>query len=338
MTADELLAVAPYDARRLFPGTAADVAARFRQLALAWHPDRNAARNAAAVFAHISALHRVAEQSLADDGPAQTLFETIDGRQFRLGWRVRHVTDYGEILIGDRHIAQIVPKDLSDLAKRADDFRPRFADDEMKAEMSRALPDRIATLDTAEGHVFVESKAPDQILMRDLLRLGPIDPRHVAWMATRLVNIACWLQWAGVAHGAIGPETLLVSPANHSVALTGPFLCAGPFGSPPAALPERTLACAPRYAASGAVLDERLDPDMVRLTLRELLGDPAGVRLTSDPDFSKPFASWLMVPPEDGARSDFAAWERARDASFGARRFVNWDVDIAALMAAPRGA
>ncbi len=337
ISAADLLAFAPHQARVLFPGTADDVAARFRDLARAWHPDRNPAHDAGAVFARIVALHEAAKRSIAGTPPREAIYHTVDGRAFRLAWRARRASEMGEALVGDRHVAHAVPADLDDLAAEADAFRPRFADAAMEAEVARMLPRRVSTLQTAHGRVFVERKDAGQVLLRDLMRLGPVPPRHAAWIATRLVNLACWLQWAGIAHGAIGPDTLLVDPASHSVALTGPFLCAGPFGTPPAVLPERTLACAPRYAVRGALRDERLDPDLVRLTLREALGDAAGTRLATDPGFPKPFAAWLMVPPAEGARSDFPAWERARDASFGPRRFVRWDVDTAALMAASEG-
>jgi len=329
-TAEALLALTPDEAHLLFPGDAEWIARRFRALARDWHPDRNRAPGATAVFAHIAALH---EAAIARRVGSERRFNTSDGRTFRLRWRRRHGGPLSEILVGDRFVAHVVPRDLDDLAARAAVFRPRFADDGMRAEMARCLPRPVAALETAEGRVFVERKRSDALLLADLAALGPVDPRHAAWIATRLVNIACWLQWSGIAHGAIGPETLLVSPARHSVALTGPFLCAGSFGTAPAALPGRTLDALPRYAAPGAVLDARLDPELVRLTLRELLGDPAGTRLAADRDFPRPFATWLLTPGQ-GAQADFGSWERAREASFGRRRFIPWNVDIAAVMAA----
>jgi hypothetical protein len=328
--ADAILSMTPVQARQLFPGDAGAIARRFRELALAWHPDRNAAPEATRVFAHITVLHAAATKKPVLE---ERVFETIKGKQFRMRWRRRHAGPLGEILVGDSFIAHIVPADLDDLSLRAAAFRPRFADDAMRREMARFLPRIERVLETAGGWVFIERKHADEVLLADLAALGPVDPRHAAWMATRLVNLACWLQWSGVAHGAIGPDTLLVSPVQHSVVLTGPFLCAGSFGSAPTVLPERTLDVAPGYAATGARLDERLDPELLRLTLRELLGDPTGTRLAADPDFPKPFAGWLLAPAPS-AQADFAVWERAREASFGPRRFVPWKVDIAAMMAA----
>ena len=193
MTATEMLALTPIQARILFPGDEAAVSKRFRALARQWHPDRNREANAATVFAHIADLHEAAKRVSAPVVRGRE-FRTRDGRAFRFSYQTAHVTDFGETLVGRDNIVHVVPADLSDLAARADAFRPRFADDSMKEEMERFLPHRHRTLDTAEGMVFVETKTPDQVLLRDLLRVAPFDPRHAAWMATRLVNIACWLQ------------------------------------------------------------------------------------------------------------------------------------------------
>lgn len=330
-----LTALKPADARALFPGDRSAVAARFKELAKIWHPDRNRTARAAGVFAHVSGLHDRAVRIL-EGAPAgqERMFRTRDGRSFRLRWAARHVTDLGEVLVGDRHVVHVVPADLDDLSARAASWTPAYADPEMRTEMERFLPGVRSVLDTVEGRVFVESKTPDQVLLRNLMKTGPVDPRHAAWMTTRLVNLACWLQWSGIVHGAIGPDTLLVSPEFHSVSITGPFLCSRPFGEDLDALPERTLRAAPRYAAAGAVADARLDPELVRQTVREVLGDPAGTSLAADPDFPKPFANWLLMPAATGAQDDFLSWEAARDASFGPRRFVKWDFDPAAAMAA----
>lgn len=330
-----ILAMRPVEARTLFPGDAAAVATRFRELARRWHPDRNPGVDVA-VFSRIVELHGVAKDVL-DGGsalPVRTL-KAADGRTFRFEHRRAHATDLGETLVGINRIVHVVPADLRDLADHAAAFVPRFADDAMRAEMERFLPRRMNEIALADGGMaFVEAKEPHQILMRDLMALVPFDPRHAAWIATRLVNVACWLDWAGIAHGAIGPDTLLVSVESHGVGLTGPFLTATRYGERFGALPARTLDERPSAGRDGAVADAGLDPALVRLTVREGLGDPSGAALRFDAKFPKPFADWLTTPAANGARADFPAWERARDASFGERRFVKWDVDPAALMAA----
>lgn len=338
MTADlkaaEIMGLTRADAALLFPGDAEMIAQRYRRLARLWHPDRNPAPEAAAVFAHVVELHEAARKALAGPPPQEERFRTKDGRTFRFAWLTRHEADTGAVLTGHRHIVHLVPREADDLARRAAARTLPFASEAMRQEIERALPRRTAVLETHDGTIFVHAKTPDQVLLADLMKLGPVDPRHAAWMTTRLINLACWLQWAGLVHGALGPDCLIVSPRDHTIALTGPFLTATQLGEAPSVLPERTLAELPRLLGSGAVADEGVDPALVRLTIREALGDPAGTRLAADPAFPKPFASWLLMPAADGAQADFRAWEQARDASFGARRFVHWDFDPAAVLAA----
>lgn len=331
LSAADILAMCPGEASRLFPGDAAGIAARFRDLARAWHPDRSPDPQAAQVFARLAELRRHALVPFA--APQERRFETRDGRTFRFRWHSRHLGESGEVLVADRHIAHLVPAEADDLASAAAKIDLPFAGHAMRREIEPLLPRTTARLETATGTVFVEAKRPDQLLLADLLRLGPVDPRHAAWMTTRLLNLACWLDWAGLAHGAIGPDCLLVSPERHEVALTGPMLCAARFGTPFSSLPERTLALLPRVEAEGRA-DAAIDPELVRLTIREALGDPAGTRLAADPAFPPPFARWLLMPSAGGAQADFPAWEQARDAAFGPRRFVRWDIDPAALRAA----
>lgn len=332
LSASEILAIRPVQARLLFPGPVPAIKAKFKALAKRWHPDSGSAGDAN-VFAHIVDLHTIAIAS-PEGKTAAREFASSDGRKFRFKYNRSHRGDFGEILIGKNFIVHVVPADLHDLALAARDFTPCFADDEMRDEMERFLPRPTIVFETPTAEtIFVERKSVNEILLRDLFALAPFDPRHAAWMTTRLINIASWLDWRGIAHGAIGPDTLLVSPADHSIALTGPFLCHSDFGSAPRVLPARTLDMMPRYNFD-ALSDNRMDPELVRLTIRESLGDAAGTALRADKEFPKPFADWLLMPAVDGARADFPAWERARDASFGSRRFIHWDVDTAALMAA----
>jgi len=204
----------------------------------------------------------------------------------------------------------------------------------MREQFEQLLPRRVALLETHQGTVFVHAKSPDQVLLADLLKLGPVEPRHAAWMVTRLMNLACYLRWAGIVHAAIDRHCVLVSPRHHTIAFTGPFLCAVAMNQRPGALPERTLDVLPRLEAPDALCDGGVDPALIRLTVREALGDPAGTRLAVDPAFPDPFALWLLMPGADGAQADFRAWEQARDAAFGPRRFIQWDFDPAALLAA----
>jgi hypothetical protein len=333
LTAAEIMRLGVSDAALLFPGDADMIGRRYRRLAQLWHPDHNSAPEAASVFAHVAELHAAARRALKGPTDRERHFRTRDGR-VRFAWLTRHVAECGEVLVGNRHVVHIVPPEAEDLARAAAGRTFPFAHEAMREQFEPLLPRRVALLETEQGIVFVHAKAPDQVLLADLLKLGPVEPRHAAWMVTRLMNLACYLQWAGIVHGAIDRHCVLISPRHHRICLTGPFLCAVAVNARPGALPERTLDELARLEAPGATCDSGVDPALIRLTIREALGDPAGTRLAVDRAFPDPFALWLLMPGVDGAQADFRAWEQARDAAFGPRRFIQWDFGPAALLAA----
>lgn len=326
LTAAEILAVPAFDASRVLPGDEDAIRSRFRDLVRDWHPDRCREPKAPEVFAHLVKLR---DAALAG-GPKASVrtFLGKAGKSFEMSYLKASRFDAGEILVGRGSVAYLVEPDFADLVARAEaTAAPRFANDRMRKEMERFLPSLLRREPVSEGEVLVYGRTPDQILLRDLLdSAGPVEPVHAAWLVSGLLNVACWLSWAGLCHGAISPETVLVSPKHHSVALTGPFLYAAAIGRRPEALPERTLSTLPRLALAGQAVDGTVDLDLVRATVREALGDPAGVRISLRKDVPTAFATWLAMPPSKDARQDYASWERARESSFGPRRFVGMGV------------
>lgn len=302
--------------------------AGFRLLARAWHPDLNPSPEAGRVFRHLVALREAAEAAAGrPSGPART-FRRQGGGAFEMRHLAARGADVGEILVGSGSIAYVVEDAYADLMDRASAFAPRFADAAMRGEMERLLPDPVRVEHVLEGRVAAYRRTADQLLLRDLVgHLGGALPAvHAAWLASGLMNLCCWLGWSGLSHGWIGPDTVLVSPRHHSVALTGPFLFATPLGKRPEALPERTLDAVPRAGAPGEPAGAGTDLELARLTVRESLGDPAGTRLLSEGRIPRSFALWLLSAPADEARADYASWETAREAAFGRRRFVDLKV------------
>lgn len=325
-TAEDILATPPHEAGRLLSGDETSIRKAFRALVQAWHPDHCADPRAAAVVAHLVKLRDSALGRRAT--LASRRFTSPGGGAFEMSFVKARPFEAGEILVGRGSVAYVVSPDNVDLSGRPLAIvRPRFANDRMRAEMERFLPRLIRRESTVEGDVQVYARTPDQILLADLLEAtGPLEPVHAAWLLSGLLNLACWLSWAGFVHGAISPEHVLVSPKFHSVALVGPALYATRVDGRPEALPERTLSLVPRMGLAGQPVTPALDLDLVRATCREALGDAAGTRLGLRADMPAAFATWLAMPPAGTAQEDYGSWERAREVSFGPRRFVEMKV------------
>ena len=327
LDASDILSTPPSGARSLFEGLGG-TAAGFRRLARDWHPDVNRSPRAAEVFAHLMALRTAAEVGTRPARDAVRSLRGTDGRTFEMRHLRARTFDAGEILVGRTSLAYLVAPDFDDLAEAAAKRRPAFADAAMRREMERFLPAALGAQETTSGRVLTYARAPGQVLLADLVAHlgGTVEPVHAAWITSGLMNLCCWLGWAGLSHGWIGPETVLVSPSEHTVSLTGPFLFAARIGARPAALPERTLSALPRCALPGAEADARVDLELARLTVREALGDPGGGKLLAGKAVPRDFALWLSAPPAAAAAGDYAGWERARQRAFGPRRFVEMKV------------
>ena len=340
-TAEAILATRFDNADTLMGKGSAAVGQSFRRLVAIWHPDVNRDPRADEVVRHLVALRdhalgrgsspaQASPQSSSQSSSQSSLhgtreFSSAAGGRWRMNYLGMRPFESGEIFVGRGSLSYLVAPEFDDLLENSSVQGLPFADARMRGEMERFLPKMVRFAPTQSGRVLVYRRDQDQILMSDLIahEKGRIDPVHIAWMVSGMQNIASYLAWAGLVHGAIGPDVLLVSPRDHSVALTGPLLYLTRVGDRPRALPERTLQLVPRMAIKGVPADTAVDSELVRLTARELAGDAGGMRLMTQPDFPKPFSTWLVMP---SAENDFAGWERARDAAFGPRRFVHYNL------------
>ena len=330
-SAAAILAIPPADPERLFtsPAAARD---EFRALARRWHPDQG---GEAAVFAHLARLWDAAERKIAEGLWRAVRLTGRDGVERRLRYRARRDTGFGEVFVGDRVAAFVLPEGCTDLLEGASRLIAglHHADAAMEREFARQLPRPRAAFEAADGRaVLVVEKTPDLFLLADLLEAmgGRMDPRHVGWLLNRAYSLACWLDWAGLTHNALGAETLFVSPGGHGIALLGGWWCAAPAGAPVPALPAPAL----RYVTAAMreegpdgrqviCADGRLDLELVRALGRRLLGDETGTSFPRDRPAPDPMLRFLRAPSTGDARQDHRDWsQRVLPDCFGPPRFV----------------
>lgn len=333
-TADTILAVPLDRPERLFRGDGSALRREWHALAARWHPDRNPAEpRATQVLQHINALYDAAQHKLANglwEGSGVLTLHGADGRTHELRYLRMRGFELGEAYIGATFVAYAVEKayrDLFDAALRTiDGFR--YADAAMQTEVSRALPQREAVIETAERLVLVVRRKADTVALSDLLDHlgGRIDAKHAAWIVSGLASLACYLEWANLMHGAIAPDTVFVSPKGHSIALLGGWWYAAPAGTKLTALPQRTAEALPPVVMSRKRAACAIDGELIRQLAREALGDAGGTKLLRDKSVPAAFAQWIAHPPGGSAFDDYQRWEKAREASFGRRKFIELPV------------
>lgn len=323
MQAEEILATTP---TRLFPGGPDKVKARFRELAAAWHPDHCADPKAAEVFQHILRCRNAV--LAAPEGKLRMQFTRTspaagEARQFTLEALHGSTFESGKILVSLSNVSYLVERDPLKLVPQAMKRRWEFFDGKMQHEISKYLPQHNKSVETTEGFLTVYRREPDQILLSDLLRWqgGKLEPAHVMWVVSSLLNLCSYFEVAKVAHCAILPHYVLLNLEQHRASLTGPPLYATPWGHRPVAVPKEVLGAYPSLAVkSNVVADSRLDLTLVRKLAMNALGHTNPALVANDKNLHPGLRQWLTTPAPASAVEDYVNWEKLR----GKRRFTQY--------------
>lgn len=336
LSADDILAIPVTEPERLFirPDAAA-IKKVVQMLSMKWHTDRCSDLRAADVFDRVRKLGDAAVTKLAEGTwatPGVLHITSSSGTAYELSYVRKLVLDIGTMYAGHQTVAfEIGTSDL-DLLENAEKQLAglTYASEGMRTEFARYFPAGVRKIDTKSGAILLMTKAPDTVLLQDVLEHyeGKVPSRHVAWIISRLLNIACYLDRQGlIAHNAIGPDTVFISPATHGVSLLGGWWFAAGIGQKMLAASARMRLSAPPDVLRTKVGDTRTDMEMIKALARELLGDASGVRLASDAAVPSAMVDWLQLSTNQSAVDTYRDWqEHVLPAAFGARKFVEMDV------------
>lgn len=332
LSASALLAMPEDRPERLFEGSLDEIKKAYRQLAMKWHPDRSGDPRALAVFQHIGRIYESAEQRIAlGDWPGRgtVTLAAVDGKVYEINYLRRHRFELGSLYLAGSVAAFVVERGHADLVRHAERTIQglRFVDARMRAQVAGFLPAYpfAGSFQTADAWVIVMRKTPRLLLLRDVLEHfhGRLDPRHVAWVVSSLLNLCCYFQHAGITHNALSLDTCFMSPTEHGVAILGGWWYAAGMGEPMLAAPAATLDWAPHDLLVSRRADIRTDLELVRAIGRELLGDITGTRLARDSGAPAAMIDWLRLPASSDPIDEYRTWRtRVLHDSFGARRFA----------------
>jgi hypothetical protein len=228
----------------------------------------------------------------------------------------------GEGYLGVDVVAYTLKSEFADLMGNALRLMASlsYQSEEMRRMMSSRLPHQRENFEIADRIVMVIDKPAKAIRLRDLHEyLGKqMDARHVAWILSELLNIACYLDSAGLVHGDISMDTIFVDPKKHTASLLGGWWYAMAAESRLTALPSRTVAVMPMDVLENKRANPRITLNGIRLVGQELLGANTAV--------PQAFSTWLRLPAPDSALQDYTDWQFVLADSFGPRRFAELSV------------
>lgn len=309
-SASEILAIPLSDCLRLFPGDLTEARKAHRRLVVKWHPDR--AGGQGDVMSHINVLFEKATERLI--GPTASALR-IEGRSasFDFQYRTKHQFELGFVYVARSFVAYLIDKEFCDLAVRAPVMIAslKYRDSAMRAEHERYMPQMHKLIELKDGRVAVVfRKKPEQVMLSEVLQaIGPLDPKHVAWILSSLYNVNCYIKWAGICHNDIGTHSFFIDAQAHNGALIGGWWYAARETTKPIAVPARTRRAGSNYTTKA------IDGSLIRMTGIELLGP-------NFKDAPKPMQQWLRGLGMSNSYEEYEGWSECLTKSFGARRYA----------------
>lgn len=330
LTSNQILAIPSDSPHKLFSSENASY--EMKILRGLWHPDLNVDPQAKAVFQHIYDLYAEAERQLASGSWKGASKFTWRGKDSTLQLSYLNAAEFelGVQYTSSKQVVWAVAPEHSSLFSSA--LRTlsslSYAGPDMKAQFEKLFPTNIKHWD-GEKLVIMSDKTEDVFPLRLVLNKfgGALPPKHVAWVVSRLQNIAAYLEFVGLSHHAISIDNLFISPKYHTVLLLGGWWYAQPLGRRVSQVPGALKHLYPKELLTTKEATVKTDQALIKAVSLELLGDTSSTgsmllsRIGPD-DIPMPMLSFLRSPPMDSAEKAFVAWSEALESSFGKRKFV----------------
>jgi hypothetical protein len=239
----------------------ADAARRYRELARLTHPDAHPGdRGAADAFAKLAAFwqrHQLAGRAAVYRGDVANLYQ-VPGGLLKL---VRDPAD-NDLL---RQEALALGGLMSRVPPPFQAYFPRLLEAQRQTDPGTGVQRRANLIGELTGFVSLRQVRATYP--------GGVDPRDAAWMWRRLLVALGAANRAGLIHGAVTPDHVLIHPAEHGLVLID-WCYSGP--APATRLPalvSRYAGWYPPEIRAGAAAGPDLDIWLAARCLTELTGD-----------------------------------------------------------------
>lgn len=311
----------------------------YRELSKFWHPDTNKSLMSKDVFCKIGELYNAALKDFDAGTWEKTNFVRLaikdgthiemtylDKFDFELG--VCYVTRTKVVYVLSASSAKYVPLMKSGLSKLS------YRDNEMKDYFSRFFPQDIKYKEikgTGEK-VIVFSKTEDVYPLKNLLqyfnKVGLQDKdKHIAWMITRLLNIAVLFNRSGIVHNGICLENCFVSPRYHTILLYGGWWYSTKVGGKMTGTTKGIYDVMPVTAKTSKTSSLVTDVESIKLLGRQLFGNENCRKLAEDTKVPKPIIDFLISGSSNDALKELKIWDSVLESSYGERKFIKLKVN-----------
>lgn len=323
----------------LFKMELASLDVQFKKLRSYWHPDKNKDAKAKDVFVKVTELHEEAFKILTGKMANSVLKVMCRKMERQFFYICKEPVDFGVAYYLNGSVIYEFEQDCEDLARN---FvrNSKILSQSLKGRLETEFKPFLAMVEESfvadNDKTYVVVKIPkDHVPLSLLLSYysGVVEPKHAAWMCSRMLNTAQLFNFAGLVSNSFSLSTYFVNPDTHTGTEIGGLAYATEKGEKLKALSTQAMAFYPSDLLYKKVADSKADIVLIKNTMAMLLGDAVGngVALQSRKDVPTAIVTWIRSPPVSGKVLDeFTYWiEKVLTASFGKRVFTKMGISAA---------
>ena len=338
LSADEILSINPSHPEQLFNKDTIDF--QLKLLQSKWHPDRNLHPRSGEVFKHIMLLYNNANNYIINNtwsGPSVLDIITTDRKHYRLSYKKMHQFELGYVYISSTKICYVInPKFeiLFNNAVKILESKIQYPSTELECEFKQFMPNiQHIFLNTNIGHILVLEKTSDIVMLQDLLDYMPdnnLDPKHVAWIMSSLLNISCFLEYTNLVHLGLSTNTVFVNPKQHTCYIFGGWWYTTINDNKILAIPKTSSKVLPKTELTNKLAKLKYNRMLIKAIGLRCLGDNTltGTSLLKDPNIPSHMLKWMRDFPVKTASQEYSNWYSVLTKCYGKRTFIELNVNI----------
>ena len=193
-----------------------------------------------------------------------------------------------------------------------------FKSSNMETEFKHILPDILIS----DNKITIK-KSMNSIPLEFLFNYysNKLDDKTVAWIISRMLNFACYLQYNNSVYASFSLRNLYVNTEKHWLKYIGGWWNYISENDSFSMMDSDVISCIPKSLLKTKKDTKKIDLYIIKALALKLLGNPMAPERTTN--IPKAFCEWLVAPPLDNAILEFKSWDKALIDSYGKRKFVD---------------
>lgn len=288
---------------------------KYRETAKAIHPDLCSNRSEAIEL--FEKLNKLRDQALQDiQWGTWTESNVVRLPGFgAIHYRHGMQTEFGERYVTDDRVIWIFNQDKNKYKKLFTDGLSSIDWSRFNSECRDYHKMLIGSIERTTNNAISVTKNADEYPFDLFLATykDKLDGRDLAWMISRMCDLACFLKASGIVHNGLEPINLFIRPKNHTIAILGGWQYAVKRGQKMTGVSREIFDLMPSKTKSTGIATSETDIESIRRMFQKIA--------QGKDDIPVPVMDWIMRGSTDDARHEFILWDEALEKAYGVRKF-----------------